>query len=43
LVPVSAQEVDQDLRGVDEPKRRTPLTLRRTILEIGRRRRGQEW
>jgi len=31
---VSAQEVDQYLRGVDEPKRSTLEALRRTILEI---------
>jgi hypothetical protein len=43
LVPVSAQEFDQDLRGLDEPKRSTLLTLRGTVLEIGRRRGGQEW
>jgi uncharacterized protein YdhG (YjbR/CyaY superfamily) len=32
--PVSATEVDEYLRGVDEPKRSTLQTLRRTILEI---------
>ncbi len=32
--PVSADEVDEYLRGVDEPKRRTLQALRRTILEI---------
>jgi uncharacterized protein YdhG (YjbR/CyaY superfamily) len=31
---VSAEEVDEYLRGVDEPKRRTLQALRRTILEI---------
>jgi uncharacterized protein YdhG (YjbR/CyaY superfamily) len=31
---VSAEEVDEYLRGVDEPKRSTLLTFRRTILEI---------
>jgi uncharacterized protein YdhG (YjbR/CyaY superfamily) len=33
-VPVSAAEVDEYLRAVEEPKRRTLETLRRTILEI---------
>jgi uncharacterized protein YdhG (YjbR/CyaY superfamily) len=33
-VLVSAAEVDEYLRGVEEPKRRTLQTLRRTILEI---------
>jgi uncharacterized protein YdhG (YjbR/CyaY superfamily) len=32
--PVSAEEVDEYLRGVDEPKRSTLQALRRTILEI---------
>ena len=32
--PVSATEVDEYLRGVDEPKRSTLQALRRTILEI---------
>jgi uncharacterized protein YdhG (YjbR/CyaY superfamily) len=31
---VSAEEVDEYLRGVEEPKRSTLQTLRRTILEI---------
>jgi uncharacterized protein YdhG (YjbR/CyaY superfamily) len=31
---MSAEEVDQYLRGVEEPKRSTLETLRRTILEI---------
>jgi uncharacterized protein YdhG (YjbR/CyaY superfamily) len=31
---VSAEEVDEYLRGVDEPKRTTLQELRRTILEI---------
>jgi len=31
---MSAEEVDQYLRGVEEPKRGTLETLRRTILEI---------
>ena len=31
---MSAGEVDEYLRGVEEPKRRTLQTLRRTILEI---------
>ena len=31
---VSAEEVDEYLRGVDEPKRAALQTLRRTILEI---------
>ena len=31
---VSAAEVDEYLRAVEEPKRRTLQTLRRTILEI---------
>jgi uncharacterized protein YdhG (YjbR/CyaY superfamily) len=31
---MSAEEVDQYLRGVEEPKRTTLETLRRTILEI---------
>jgi uncharacterized protein YdhG (YjbR/CyaY superfamily) len=31
---VSAEEVDEYLRGVEEPKRRVLQTLRRTILEI---------
>jgi uncharacterized protein YdhG (YjbR/CyaY superfamily) len=34
LPGVSADEVDQYLRGVDEPKRGTLQALRRTILEI---------
>jgi uncharacterized protein YdhG (YjbR/CyaY superfamily) len=34
LASVSAQEVDAYLRGLDEPKRSTLQTLRRTILEI---------
>jgi uncharacterized protein YdhG (YjbR/CyaY superfamily) len=33
-VAVSAEEVDEYLRGVDEPKRSTLQALRRTILEI---------
>jgi uncharacterized protein YdhG (YjbR/CyaY superfamily) len=33
-VPVSAAEVDEYLLAVEEPKRRTLQTLRRTILEI---------
>ena len=33
-VVVSAEEVDEYLRGVDEPKRSTLQALRRTILEI---------
>jgi uncharacterized protein YdhG (YjbR/CyaY superfamily) len=33
-VVVSADEVDEYLRGVDEPKRSTLQALRRTILEI---------
>jgi uncharacterized protein YdhG (YjbR/CyaY superfamily) len=33
-VPGSADEVDEYLRGVEEPGRRTLQTLRRTILEI---------
>jgi uncharacterized protein YdhG (YjbR/CyaY superfamily) len=33
-VAVSADEVDEYLRGVDEPKRSTLQALRRTILEI---------
>ena len=33
-VVVSAEEVDEYLRGVGEPKRSTLQTLRRTILEI---------
>jgi uncharacterized protein YdhG (YjbR/CyaY superfamily) len=33
-VTVSAEEVDEYLRSVDEPKRSTLLALRRTILEI---------
>jgi uncharacterized protein YdhG (YjbR/CyaY superfamily) len=33
-VAVSADEVDEYLRGVDEPKRSTLHALRRTILEI---------
>lgn len=32
--PVSAEEVDEYLRGLDEPKRSTLQALRRTILEI---------
>jgi uncharacterized protein YdhG (YjbR/CyaY superfamily) len=32
--PVSATEVDEYLRGLDEPKRSTLQALRRTILEI---------
>jgi len=31
---VSAKEVDEYLRGIEEPKRSTLQTLRRTILEI---------
>ena len=31
---MSAAEIDEYLRGVDEPKRRTLQALRRTILEI---------
>ena len=31
---MSATEIDEYLRGVDEPKRSTLQTLRRTILEI---------
>jgi uncharacterized protein YdhG (YjbR/CyaY superfamily) len=31
---MSAQEVDEYLRGIEEPKRTTLETLRRTILEI---------
>ena len=31
---MSAEEVDEYLRGVDEPKRTTLETLRRTILEV---------
>jgi uncharacterized protein YdhG (YjbR/CyaY superfamily) len=31
---VSAEEVDQYLRGLEEPKRSTLHTLRRTILEV---------
>ena len=31
---MSAEEVDEYLRGVEEPKRSTLETLRRTILEI---------
>ncbi len=34
LAPVSAEEVDQYLRGLEEPKRSTLQTLRETILEI---------
>jgi uncharacterized protein YdhG (YjbR/CyaY superfamily) len=34
LAPVSADEVDQYLRGLDEPMRSTLQTLRETILEI---------
>jgi uncharacterized protein YdhG (YjbR/CyaY superfamily) len=34
LGAVSAEEVDEYLRGLDEPKRSTLQTLRRTILEI---------
>jgi len=34
LAPVSAEEVDRYLRGLEEPKRSTLQTLRRTILEI---------
>jgi uncharacterized protein YdhG (YjbR/CyaY superfamily) len=33
-VPVSAGEIDEYLRAVEEPKRSTLQTLRRTILEI---------
>jgi uncharacterized protein YdhG (YjbR/CyaY superfamily) len=33
-VAVSAEEVDEYLQGVEEPKRSTLQTLRRTILEI---------
>jgi uncharacterized protein YdhG (YjbR/CyaY superfamily) len=31
---MSAQEVDEYLRGIEEPKRSTLETLRRTILEV---------
>jgi len=31
---VSAEEVDEYLRGIEEPTRRTLETLRRTILEV---------
>jgi uncharacterized protein YdhG (YjbR/CyaY superfamily) len=34
LAQVSAKEVDQYLRGLEEPKRSTLQTLRETILEI---------
>ena len=34
LATVSAEEVDEYLRGLDEPKRSTLQALRRTILEI---------
>jgi uncharacterized protein YdhG (YjbR/CyaY superfamily) len=34
LAAVSAEEVDEYLRGVEEPKRGTLQALRRTILEI---------
>ena len=34
LATVSAEEVDEYLRGIEEPKRSTLQTLRRTILEI---------
>jgi len=34
LAPVSAEEVDQYLRGLEEPQRSTLQTLRETILEI---------
>jgi uncharacterized protein YdhG (YjbR/CyaY superfamily) len=34
LAPVSADEVDQYLRGLDDPMRSTLQTLRETILEI---------
>jgi uncharacterized protein YdhG (YjbR/CyaY superfamily) len=34
LTPVSAEEVDRYLRGLEEPKRKTLQTLRETILEI---------
>jgi uncharacterized protein YdhG (YjbR/CyaY superfamily) len=34
LAKVSAEEVDEYLRGLDEPKRSTLQTLRETILEI---------
>jgi uncharacterized protein YdhG (YjbR/CyaY superfamily) len=34
LAPVSAEEVDQYLRDLEEPKRSTLQTLRETILEI---------
>ena len=33
-MPVSAGEIDEYLRAVEEPKRRTLETLRRTVLEI---------
>lgn len=33
-MPVSAGEIDEYLRAVEEPKRSTLQTLRRTILEI---------
>jgi hypothetical protein len=32
--PVSAEQIDEYLGGVEEPKRSTLETLRRTILEI---------
>jgi hypothetical protein len=32
--PVSAAEIDEYLRAVDEPKRQTLQTLRSTILEV---------
>jgi uncharacterized protein YdhG (YjbR/CyaY superfamily) len=31
---VSAQEIDEYLQGLDEPKRSTLLALRRTIMEV---------
>ena len=34
LATVSAEEVDEYLRGIEEPKRSTLQALRRTILEI---------
>ena len=33
-VPVTSEDVDEYLRGLDEPKRSTLESLRRTILEI---------
>lgn len=34
MAPMSAEEVDRYLQGLEEPKRSTLETLRRTILEI---------